>query len=141
MDRHLRVMRNGQKFFLTEMQKRDVPIDFFSWHIYCTKPHHMTDKAERIKKLLTENGYDIIFVNSRIVIISRCRVKSCTEICRKEYLFCFFVNYHPIIHGIRVIIIFIEIKFTGVPIKVGKLYVLLVFPFHHSYINKMLRSS
>ena len=44
--------------FLKEMKKRDVPLDFFSWHIYCTEPKFMTERAERLKKLLTKNGYD-----------------------------------------------------------------------------------
>ena len=43
--------------FLQEMRKRNVPIDFFSWHIYCTEPKAVTDKAERIKEMLNENGY------------------------------------------------------------------------------------
>ncbi len=43
--------------FLCEMQKRNVPVDFFSWHIYCTEPWHMSAKAERIKKLLVKYGY------------------------------------------------------------------------------------
>ncbi len=43
--------------FLCEMQKRNVPIDFFSWHIYCTEPCHMTAKAERMKALLDRYGY------------------------------------------------------------------------------------
>lgn len=44
--------------FLCEMQKRQVPIDFFSWHIYCTEPVHMTKKAERIRTLLDKYGYN-----------------------------------------------------------------------------------
>ena len=43
--------------FLCEMQKRNVPIDFFSWHIYCTEPWHMTAKAERMKALMIKYGY------------------------------------------------------------------------------------
>ena len=44
--------------FLREMQKRNVPLDFFSWHIYCTEPSHMTAKAQRMKKLLNKYGYE-----------------------------------------------------------------------------------
>ncbi|MBO5229857.1 MAG: hypothetical protein J6B52_00395, partial [Clostridia bacterium] len=44
--------------FLQEMQKRNVPLDFFSWHIYCTEPVHMAQKAERIKVLLNKYGYE-----------------------------------------------------------------------------------
>ena len=43
--------------FLCEMQKRNVPLDFFSWHIYCTEPAHMAQKAGRMKKLLIKYGY------------------------------------------------------------------------------------
>ena len=44
--------------FLKEMRKRQTPIDFFSWHIYCVSPIEMTQRAERIKNMLCENGYD-----------------------------------------------------------------------------------
>ena len=44
--------------FLREMQKRNVPLDFFSWHIYCTEPSHMVAKAQRMKKLLNKYGYE-----------------------------------------------------------------------------------
>lgn len=44
--------------FLTEMRQRNVPIDFFSWHIYCVEPKSMIEKAERIKKFLVNNGYE-----------------------------------------------------------------------------------
>lgn len=44
--------------FLKEMKSRNVAIDFFSWHIYCTEPVRMTEKAERIKKLLIKHGYE-----------------------------------------------------------------------------------
>ncbi len=43
--------------FLAEMRKRNVKIDFFSWHIYCTEPHTMMEKADRIEELLIKNGY------------------------------------------------------------------------------------
>lgn len=43
--------------FLCEMSKRNVEIDFFSWHIYCTEPWQMIQRAERIKKMLIDNGY------------------------------------------------------------------------------------
>lgn len=43
--------------FLKEMKKREVPMDFFSWHIYCTEPYHIIEKAEKMKKLLVDNGY------------------------------------------------------------------------------------
>ena len=45
------------KDFLCEMHKRNVPLDFFSWHIYCTEPVHIAEKAKRIKTLLNKYGY------------------------------------------------------------------------------------
>lgn len=44
--------------FLKEMHRQAVPIDFFSWHIYFTEVQQLTDKAERIRRLLDENGYE-----------------------------------------------------------------------------------
>lgn len=43
--------------FLKEMQERKVPIDFFSWHIYCTVPEKMVEKAERMQALMEKYGY------------------------------------------------------------------------------------
>ncbi len=43
--------------FLHEMQRRNAPLDFFSWHIYCTEPAPMIQKAEAVKTLLTQYGY------------------------------------------------------------------------------------
>ncbi len=43
--------------FLREMQKRNVPMDFFSWHIYCDEPKWMVEKSERIKAMLVKYGY------------------------------------------------------------------------------------
>ena len=45
--------------FLRTMQERNVPIDFFSWHIYCTEPVEMIKKAERIKNLLIKYNYTL----------------------------------------------------------------------------------
>ena len=44
--------------FLCEMQKRKVPIDFFSWHIYTTDPKKVTRKATRIRALLDKYGFE-----------------------------------------------------------------------------------
>lgn len=44
--------------FLAAMHRREVPMDFFSWHIYCTEPIHMTDKAARMRRLMDNNGYE-----------------------------------------------------------------------------------
>ncbi len=43
--------------FLCEMKKRDVEIDFFSWHIYCTEPAHMIEREKRVRNMLVKNGY------------------------------------------------------------------------------------
>lgn len=43
--------------FLKEMRRREVPIDFFSWHIYDTDPSAFLERGQRIKALLVENGY------------------------------------------------------------------------------------
>lgn len=43
--------------FLCEMQKRKVPMDFFSWHIYCTDPKPMMEKADRIQTMMEKYGY------------------------------------------------------------------------------------
>lgn len=43
--------------FLTEMKKRNVPMDFFSWHIYSCETQSVIDKVRRIKKLMVESGY------------------------------------------------------------------------------------
>ena len=48
---------NWAEEFLSEMQKRQVPIDFFSWHIYCTDPQIILDKAQKVKDLLVKYGY------------------------------------------------------------------------------------
>ena len=44
--------------FLKEMKRREVPIDFFSWHIYCTEPRQMVGRSETVRRLLVANGYD-----------------------------------------------------------------------------------
>lgn len=43
--------------FLCEMQKRNVPIDFFSFHAYCSDPNRMIFRSERIKELLIKHNY------------------------------------------------------------------------------------
>jgi hypothetical protein len=43
--------------FLAEMQKRQVPIDFLSWHIYHTQPQMVLWRAGEIKKMLIKYGY------------------------------------------------------------------------------------
>lgn len=43
--------------FLCEMQKRNVPIDFFSWHIYYSVPQKMIERAETVRELMDKYGY------------------------------------------------------------------------------------
>ncbi len=43
--------------FLSEMRRRDVPIDFFSWHKYAANPEQILEKGEALYKLLIEYGY------------------------------------------------------------------------------------
>ncbi len=44
--------------FLAEMKKRDVKIDFFSWHMYTVTPEQVIEKAESIQALLIKHGYE-----------------------------------------------------------------------------------
>ena len=43
--------------FLCEMQKRNVPIDFFSFHIYCSDPPRMLRRSDRLKDILIKYNY------------------------------------------------------------------------------------
>ena len=43
--------------FLSEMRKRDVPIDFFSWHLYAKEPREIMDRAKEVQALLDKYGY------------------------------------------------------------------------------------
>lgn len=43
--------------FLSEMQKREVPLDFFSWHIYSCTPVRFAEKSLLIHDLLQKYGY------------------------------------------------------------------------------------
>ena len=43
--------------FLREMSRRQVPIDFFSWHVYGKEPEKLTTKADQIRALLEKYGY------------------------------------------------------------------------------------
>ena len=44
--------------FLCEMQKRNVPIDFFSWHIYTVEIAHVERRAKAVKDMLIKYGYE-----------------------------------------------------------------------------------
>jgi len=43
--------------FLGEMARRNVPIDFFSWHIYCKEPEHMLRRAQEVNDIMVKHGY------------------------------------------------------------------------------------
>ncbi len=43
--------------FLCEMQKRNVPIDFFSWHIYADNTEHMIRRTRKARELMVKYGY------------------------------------------------------------------------------------
>lgn len=43
--------------FLTEMKKREVPIDFFSWHIYACEVSKIIDRARVAKDIMVKSGY------------------------------------------------------------------------------------
>lgn len=44
--------------FLAYMQKEGVKLDFFSWHIYSTKPENMVAKSRQVDALLKKYGYE-----------------------------------------------------------------------------------
>jgi len=43
--------------FLTEMKKRNVPVDFFSWHSYLCEPEEMRRRIHEFDDLLKETGF------------------------------------------------------------------------------------
>lgn len=43
--------------FLRHMSEHNVPLDFFSWHIYCTTPEAMTERIRTYRELLDSFGY------------------------------------------------------------------------------------
>ena len=45
------------KNFLAEMHKRNVPMDFCSWHQYAVEPQSFIERGNTIRRLLDENGY------------------------------------------------------------------------------------
>lgn len=44
--------------FLAEMRRREVPIDFFSWHIYGETPEKVAARAEEFDAMLKKYGYE-----------------------------------------------------------------------------------
>lgn len=49
--------REWDEEFLMEMQKREVPMDFHSWHIYCNEPWQLVENAEFYRGLADKYGY------------------------------------------------------------------------------------
>ncbi len=45
------------KDFLAEMKRRDVPLDFFSWHRYAYEPDFIIEIAYQIRQIMDEAGY------------------------------------------------------------------------------------
>ena len=46
------------RVFLEEMHKREVPMDFFSWHIYSASVAHVIRRATTARELMDEFGYE-----------------------------------------------------------------------------------
>ncbi len=44
--------------FLQYMKENEVPIDFFSWHMYCAEPAAMVKQAGVIRAMLDRHGYN-----------------------------------------------------------------------------------
>ena len=43
--------------FLAEMHRRDVPMDFFSWHVYAREPEWILEASRRAREMMNKNGY------------------------------------------------------------------------------------
>ena len=74
--------------FLAEMQKREVPIDFFSWHIYYHSTSLFIERADAIRTLLDKYGYE----NAESILDEYNYVHNWRE---------GFVNSLEMIHGIK----------------------------------------
>lgn len=49
--------REWDEEFLAEMQKREVPMDFHSWHIYCQEPTQLVENAGFFRNIADKHGY------------------------------------------------------------------------------------
>ncbi|MBO7361553.1 MAG: hypothetical protein J6V48_10540 [Clostridia bacterium] len=49
--------KGWSEVFLPEMKKRNVPLDFFSWHIYSVSPESVARRTEFFRNLLDSSGY------------------------------------------------------------------------------------
>lgn len=43
--------------FLAEMKRRNVPLDFYSWHVYASHPEKIADRARLVRERLDRYGY------------------------------------------------------------------------------------
>lgn len=43
--------------FLAEMNHREVPMDFFSWHVYARDPEWILEASRRAREMMNKNGY------------------------------------------------------------------------------------
>jgi len=50
--------------FLRHCRDRNVPLDFFSWHVYAMDPRELAQKAVRIRRMMDEAG----FVNAESIL-------------------------------------------------------------------------
>lgn len=44
--------------FLDYCEKKSVPLDFFSWHVYARNSDTIAEKAARIRRMMDKHGYD-----------------------------------------------------------------------------------
>ena len=51
------VDNGGAERFVIEMKNRGVPLDFISWHTYSRRLGEYEQRADKIRKILDENGY------------------------------------------------------------------------------------
>ena len=61
--------------FLGYCRDRDVPLDFFSWHVYATEPRQIADRAVLARKILDDAG----FVNVESILDEWNYVKGWTD--------------------------------------------------------------
>ena len=44
--------------FLSLLQSKNIPLDFFSWHMYSTAPEYYAERASEIRRMLDRHGFD-----------------------------------------------------------------------------------
>lgn len=57
-DPGVRTIPKWYELLLSEMKKRNVPLDFFAWHIYENDPTIYVDYANQVRALLDKYGYE-----------------------------------------------------------------------------------